>query len=117
MATHVKHNHLNDAKRKISRIQVEIDNLNREIKDVQQDVRVNINLNIDDCLKFADYFFDGLIFDFTVQNKISSTLNAVRNLIDKLKTLELNFNSLSNDASKELERLKSQRKDAIIQYT
>ena len=117
IATHIKHNHLDNAKSKISRIQVGIENLNREIKDVDEQFTVSINLNIGDGLMFADYFFDGLIFDFIVQNKISSSIDAVKSLIRKINQLDQDFTSLLEDASKDLQTLKSQRKDIIIKNT
>ena len=117
IATHVKHDHLNEAKRKISRIQFGIENLNREIKDVNQELTVQINLGIANGLKFADYFFDGLIFDITVQNKISSSIQEVKTLNNNLKQLEQHFTSLLENTSKDLNRIESQRKDVIIKYT
>ncbi|WP_077368186.1 hypothetical protein [Anaerosalibacter sp. Marseille-P3206] len=54
----------------------------------------DIDINISSFDTFADYFFDGLIFDWIVQSKINDSLNRVINLDRKVEKL---INLLIND--------------------
>lgn len=98
IATAVKHSRLDDAKALISKTQYLMDDFARELKDV--DVRLDANkvINISGFETFADYFFDGLIFDFMVQDKIHKSINhtqrirsQVSGILDKLERSKNQF--------------------------
>lgn len=98
IATAVKHSRLDDAKALISQTQYLMDDFARELKDV--DVRLDANkvINISGFETFADYFFDGVIFDFMVQGKIHKSINhtqrirsQVSGILDKLERSKNQF--------------------------
>jgi hypothetical protein len=74
--TWAKHSRLNDAKRQISQAQAACRTFARELRDVQ--MHLDINLELDGFLTFADYFFDGFFADIMVQSRINSMRDDVR---------------------------------------
>jgi len=70
IATGIKHSRLDDAKTEAIGAQSALQRFRRELDDVGHDLVANIEIG--DFSRFADFFFDGLIMDWCVQNKISS---------------------------------------------
>ena len=89
-ATAAKHEKIDDARSGIERVQQKISQFKRELADVQQSIELQIN--IDELSTFADFFFDGLIVDWAVQNKIVDSLEksrqAKRTISQVVKELE-----------------------------
>ena len=54
---------------------LDLQSVSRELQDVN--MTHNLNLNVGDFLTFADFFFDGLIADWLVQDRINETKNQV----------------------------------------
>ncbi len=65
-----KHEMLDEAQQNIESLQVQLQKFNKELSDVS--IRPNLQLGIDRMLKFADFFFDGLLADLTVLETIKS---------------------------------------------
>jgi chromosome segregation ATPase len=76
ISTAIKHGKIDDARYGIEQVQKKISRFKRELADVQQSI--DIHLNIDELSTFADYFFDGLIIDWVIQNKIADSLEKSR---------------------------------------
>lgn len=68
----------------------------------------DIDINISSFDTFADYFFDGLIFDWIVQSKINDSLDRVINLDRKVEKL---INLLINDIYKLENKLETVKGD------
>lgn len=86
----LKHDHLDEAQTKINTLQVELRKFKTELSDVE--VHADIQVQIEEFLRFADYFFDGLFADWAVMDKIdqsigkvNQTQNEVLAIIDRLK--------------------------------
>lgn len=73
----LKHERIYSAKKSIERARQDFSIFQRELKDVQQ--VPGLDVNIDDFLVFADFFFDGFIADIFVQSRI----NQARKRIDE----------------------------------
>lgn len=70
-----KHDKLDQGQKLIEDLQVQLQRFNRELSDVT--IRSCLQVNIDGMLKFADIFFDGLLADSTVLNRIKQSLAQV----------------------------------------
>ena len=70
--------YLEDAKRNILLFQ-------KELKDVQEVVELKIE--IDGFLSFADFFFDGIVADYLVQSKISEARSQVQDAAIRVERL------------------------------
>jgi hypothetical protein len=75
ITTAIKHSNIDDARSKIAGVQVQLNRFRREMADVEMET--NIEIEIGKFATFADYFFDGLIFDWVVQSQISKSLSQV----------------------------------------
>lgn len=64
-----KHEKLDEAQQNIEQLQVQLQRFNKELADVS--VRPELQLSISRMLKFADFFFDGLLTDLTVLDNIN----------------------------------------------
>ncbi|MBN1482781.1 hypothetical protein EH223_12565 [candidate division KSB1 bacterium] len=74
VSTAVKHSKIDDAKRSVHQVQYLIDRFYRELSDVNKFPDSDLNIQIGAFDTFADFFFDGLIFDWIVQSKINRSL-------------------------------------------
>ena len=71
----IKHNHIDNAQDEIQYAKVALENLSRELQDVDDDIKVDIE--IDTFVKLTDYFLDNFISDLFVQSKITSASKQV----------------------------------------
>ena len=88
ISTAIKHGKIDDAKLGISKAQFHLDNFARELKDVDIPDRVDGSIDIGNFNTFGDYFFDGLIFDFIVQEKISKSKSHVQRVYLQVSRIE-----------------------------
>lgn len=109
-----KYTNIDRAKQVAYRIQHFVGSFEREVRDVYPDFAgLPVNFDLDRFNGFADIFFDNLISDWIVQQKIVNSLNNVKSLNDRVTRL---MQSLSLDDSKleeHLEQLMAQ-KDKIL---
>lgn len=105
-----KHEILDEAQTSVEKLQVQLHRFNKELVDA--DIRTDLQVNIEDMLKFADYFFDNLLTDLTVLDRIrrsrsqvertrSQILSILRQLNDKLEIIWYRL----ADTKKELDAL------------
>jgi hypothetical protein len=94
----VKHSHIDDAKEAASEIQSLLNNFKTELADIKIDSEIQIN--IEGFTKFADFFLDGLIFDWVVQSRIHDSMDSVQKVKGEVETvlrkLSLMQNSIEN---------------------
>ena len=68
VATVMKHNELGEVQETIRLLQTQLSGLRTELADIA--MAADIQVDIDDFLQFADYFFDGFYVDLMVQEQI-----------------------------------------------
>lgn len=84
----MKHKKIDDAKHYMDKANYDIQQFNKELRDVNQ--YTNVQLEVDDFLTFADFFFDGFIADMMVQSKIKQAKQQVDEMIMRINcTLEM----------------------------
>ena len=71
----IKHSHIDNAQDEIQYAKVALENLSRELQDVDDYIKVDIE--IDTFVKLTDYFLDNFISDLFVQSKITSASKQV----------------------------------------
>lgn len=105
----MKHDHLDEAQTKINTLQIELRKFKTELSDVE--IHADIQVQIEDFLKFADYFFDGLFADWAVMDKIEQsttqvkhTKNEITSVISKLEDRLANVELCYQRKAEERER-------------
>lgn len=91
LSTMIKRSRMSDAQNSIEQAKLSLHRFRKELQDVN--VSFDLNMDISGFLSFADFFFDGFIFDYMVQTKItnakeqvSDAIVNVSNILTALKT-------------------------------
>jgi len=113
IATAVKHSKIDDAKRAIERIQVLLNRFQRELSDVNIDPESDIAVAISSFDTFADYFFDGLIFDWIVQAKIDRSLKGTERMRSDITGILETLQRRSQNVARERERAEEEKKQLV----
>nr|MBQ8243748.1 hypothetical protein [Oscillospiraceae bacterium] len=106
LADLAKHEKLDEAQKEVEALQVQLQRFNKELSDVT--IRSCLQVNIDDMLKFADFFFDGLLADAAVLEHIKQShaqveqtrediLTILRQLQDELEDVRQKYSRLKKD--------------------
>ena len=90
----VKHSKLNNASNAMNQLNYLLGQLNGELERIV--IPTDFSMNTATFATFADFFFDGILADSYMQSKIVSSLKQVRQLQDKLATLERELSRLQN---------------------
>ncbi|MFD0960566.1 hypothetical protein [Paenibacillus chungangensis] len=104
IATAIKHERIDSAKSAIHNAQSRLRRFQAELKDVERDVHVTIDIG--SMLTFADYFFDGFITDWVVQGRINESLQHVE---DKRHRIH----RIVSQLSKELAACEAKRNELV----
>ena len=73
-----------------------LEKLSQELKDV--DYQINLDFTVSDFLSFADYFFDGLLADLFVQDRIDEAEQQVKEAITKVESIREHLRHLRQQA-------------------
>ncbi|TDQ42049.1 hypothetical protein [Aureibacillus halotolerans] len=72
----IKHSHMSEGEEKIHNVQHALRRFKRELNDIQHEFDLTLESN--EFVRFADVFFDGLIADWIMQDKIHKSLDHLR---------------------------------------
>lgn len=89
----LKHSRLDDAVSCMNQAKKDLQIFQRELNDI--DVPMDLQVEVDGFLKFADFFFDGIIADYLVQSKISKAKTEVEDAIYRVESLLLDLKERS----------------------
>lgn len=78
-----KHESLDEAQEEVESLQVELRRFKTELTDVSIDA--DLRVNMEGSLKFADFFFDGIFTDWSVQETIKDSQSRVNKVMDQIK--------------------------------
>ncbi|MBQ3107655.1 MAG: hypothetical protein IJC68_03475 [Firmicutes bacterium] len=99
----VKHSHLDEAQALIELLQSQLRAFRTELADVP--AQSTFQVNIAGFLRFADYFFDGLFADWTVQQHIRDSQAQVGTVIEQIRRTLERLESLENTLQNKREEL------------
>jgi hypothetical protein len=109
IATAIKHSKIDEAKSDIIEVQNNLNRFRRELSDTSLNSNENMIVEMDAFTGFADYFFDNLITDWIVQNKINQSLDACHKmhgnitiLLERLHKSETETNAKYRNYEQEL---------------
>lgn len=99
ISTHIKHEHIDDARSYIHNANRQLEVFHKELADLKQSIDVQVDIS--GILKMADYWFDGLIADWIVQGRINDaqqqTSNALHQVRLVVNTLEASRRAEENE--------------------
>ena len=76
---------MDQAKRNMEQAKYDLRGFSRELNDVN--MACNLNINTGDFLSFADYFFDGFVVDWVVQDRINNAKRQVEEAIRRTESI------------------------------
>ncbi|GED69621.1 hypothetical protein BRE01_33230 [Brevibacillus reuszeri] len=86
VSTYIKHSRINEARDAVHEAQKSLRRFERELYDVQRESRIQIDIG--EMLTFADFFFDNIITDWIVQDRISTSLQQAKDKMEKVIKLQ-----------------------------
>lgn len=93
ISTMIKHSKMDSAKDHMEAAKRDLRNFQKELRDV--DLICNLNIQTDDFLSFADWFFDGFFVDWMVQDRINQALKQVQEAIRRVNDVVTELQKLS----------------------
>lgn len=102
-----KHSHLDEAQAGAERLQTLLSRFRTELADVELSAGLG-QLNVDGFLRFADYFFDGLIADWTVLSHIHSAQDSVTQVRDQVAEVLSRLEAIRSERERERHSLEQQ---------
>lgn len=85
-----------------------------ELQDVFKDLQLQVNMEIEEFGRFADIFFDNLITDFLVQQKISKSLVNVTGTRQRVELIMQSLDKERGVIRDKLEKLELERKKVVV---
>lgn len=85
----IKHSRISEASRYIEDAKRDLLRFEKELRDISTPMNLNIDMN--GFLTFADFFFDGFIADYIVQSKIAEAREQVDKAIQVVESLLRNL--------------------------
>ena len=107
-----KHGHLEDAQAQINTLQLELRSFKTELSDVE--IHADIQVQIEEFLKFADYFFDGLFVDWAVMDKIENSIHQAEHTKNEITAVISKLEEKRQNAQMRLEKMKEERERLIL---
>ncbi len=110
----LKHQAVDRARDMLHRVRHVLLNFQKELNDVYEGAYIDINLRMDKFDRFVDIFFDNLITDWIVQQKINKALDNVKNTKGKVKYALKKLKEEGPLVESEIAKLERAREQAII---
>ena len=85
LSTMVKHSKVDQAKENMEQAKYDLRNFSKELNDVN--IACNLHIETGDFLSFADWFFDGFIVDWMMQDRISQASQQVEEAIRRVEDI------------------------------
>lgn len=86
LMTYMKRSRVKEAQVYIDNCKASIEKFAKELHDVNEDI--NISLDTGEFIKFADYFFDGILVAWYVQSNITTAQTQVSNAISRVEHIK-----------------------------
>lgn len=85
ISTMAKHSKMDCAKENIEQAKYDLKNFSQELNDVN--LAYHLDIETGDFLSFADWFFDGFVVDWMVQDKIKQASRQVAEALQKVEEI------------------------------
>ena len=106
-----KHSRLDDAQWQMQNLQVQLRRFKTELADVK--ISAEMSISIDGFLRFADYFFDGLISVWMVRDRIEQSRVQITDTITKISSVLNRLSSMEQSSREECEKRRKELCDLV----
>ena len=106
-----KHSHLDDAQSLTERLKHQVSCFKTELMDVT--IHADFKISIDGFLRFADYFWDGLLVNWTVLDKIKDSQSQIQQTKFQINSILDQLNERLAAVEQEI-NLQKNRKDTLV---
>lgn len=114
LATMAKHGHIDDARNAVSEVQMMLNRFRTELADVH--MSTSISIEIDGFVKFADYFFDGLISDWVVQSRIHDSQMSVRKVEEEVRSVLSRLSTMKESNMAQVSFLENELSQVVLMH-
>ena len=108
----VKHDHLDNAQHGINRLQGCLRSFKTELVDVN--IHVDMQVNVDDFLRFADWFFDGLFVDWAMQDRIQEAQSRITGVSDRIGQVRQQLAQMEESLNRQIREIQQQIDELVI---
>ena len=112
LSTAFKHGNLDDAQSYITELQMDLRRFSTELTDIS--LEADIQVNTDDFLKFADYFFDGIFADLAVQKRIVQSKEQVQSIKGKIESVIEELERTLSEEQQKKENLQKEIENVLV---
>jgi len=112
MSTLIKHDYMNKAQSSVYVLQTELRYFRSELADVK--IYSNLYVQADGLTQFADFFFDNIFIDLSVQDRIKSSLKTITDTKSQIERAVSKLSTLMTENEKKQTGLKKQIENYLI---
>lgn len=112
---HLKHQAIDQARNMVYQSKHALIRFGNELRDVYQDQQIQFNVDIEEFGRFTDVFFDNLITDWMVQQKINKSLANVSHTRQQVESIIKQLDQEKDVIKEKLETLGEKRKKVILE--
>lgn len=117
MSNHLKYTAIDKAKDWAYEANRQLKIFEKELLDVYRNIPEEFQLHLDSFNRFIDVFFDNLITDWIIQQKIYNALNNTLNIRDKVVRMLKTLETENPRIDKNVEELEISKKQFILNYS
>ncbi len=110
----LKHSAIDKARGFLHKVRHALIRFNDELSDVFDDARFNVDLRIERIDNFMDIFFDNLITDWVVQQKIKNALDSAKNTRYQVNAALRRLSHERPNVEREINELEAERESIIL---
>lgn len=111
---HMKHSNIDRARERAYLAQQLLHRFERELRDIYNNVeQLNLNIELDSFSRFMDVFFDNLISDWVIQQKIQNALSNVSAVKDRVLRMLEGLRTEEVASTKAIKKLRQQRRNIL----
>jgi hypothetical protein len=109
-----KHEEIDKARQLAYQSKQTLIHFGNEVKDVFKDHDFQFNMEIEEFGRFTDVFFDNIITDYLVQQKITSSLTNVSGTCSRVESIMHHLQEQRSAIKDELVRLEEERRKVVV---
>jgi hypothetical protein len=111
----LKHDALDNARHMASKSQHALIRFGNELRDVYSNLKLRFNMDIEEFRRFTDLFFDNLITDWMVQQKINTSLTNFSATRREVESLIYQLDQERGVIKEKVDTLEQERKKMIVE--